>query len=236
MASSILRHQAGGRAAAAASMIFASTRNTSTRSKSIQLFTESPRPTTARGWAERTPPGFEFSLKLFQKFTHPDMFLKATGGDPLDARSEGCRRFPHRHRPADGRGKAWRAAGAVPGQLPQRAGYACLPGVAARSVSRSIRVALELRHRSWSDQPIETLQMLDALRRCLGADRRTKVPIFDPSEPAAERPDLLLPALARPQCRDSGGNHDSSEDRYNYLYSADELRRSPRRLEKPRER
>ena len=33
-------------------------------------------------WVERTPPGFEFSLKLYQKFTHPDMFAKATGADP----------------------------------------------------------------------------------------------------------------------------------------------------------
>ena len=26
--------------------------------------------------------GFEFSLKLFQKFPHPEMFQKATGTDP----------------------------------------------------------------------------------------------------------------------------------------------------------
>src|SRR5262249_3911590 len=37
-----------------------------------------------RKWAERTPGTFEFSLKLYQKFTHPDMFLKATGQDPAD--------------------------------------------------------------------------------------------------------------------------------------------------------
>src|SRR6476646_973097 len=43
-----------------------------------------PAPATTRGWSERTPPGFEFSLKLFQKFTHPQMFLKATGADPFD--------------------------------------------------------------------------------------------------------------------------------------------------------
>src|SRR5262245_12483992 len=38
-----------------------------------------PPPSTTRGWSERTPPGFVFSLKLFQKFTHPDMYQKATG-------------------------------------------------------------------------------------------------------------------------------------------------------------
>ena len=43
-----------------------------------------PAPAAAKGWVERTPPGFEFSLKLFQKFTHPRMFEKATGKDPWD--------------------------------------------------------------------------------------------------------------------------------------------------------
>src|SRR5687767_9795368 len=31
---------------------------------------------TTTDWAKRTPKDFEFSLKLFQKFTHPEMFLK----------------------------------------------------------------------------------------------------------------------------------------------------------------
>src|SRR3954471_3922325 len=41
-----------------------------------------PAPATVKGWAERTPADFEFSLKLYQKFTHPGMFHKATGQDP----------------------------------------------------------------------------------------------------------------------------------------------------------
>src|SRR6266542_1693665 len=36
-----------------------------------------PRADVTRGWAERTPPGFEFSIKLYQKFTHPKMFKTA---------------------------------------------------------------------------------------------------------------------------------------------------------------
>ena len=39
---------------------------------------------TTKDWAARTPRDFEFSLKLYQKFTHPEMFLKATGRDPAD--------------------------------------------------------------------------------------------------------------------------------------------------------
>jgi uncharacterized protein YecE (DUF72 family) len=33
-----------------------------------------PRPEVAAKWAERTPPGFEFSAKLYQQFTHPRLF------------------------------------------------------------------------------------------------------------------------------------------------------------------
>src|SRR5437899_9956534 len=36
-----------------------------------------PRAEVTRGWVDRTPRGFEFSLKLYQKFTHPSMFKKA---------------------------------------------------------------------------------------------------------------------------------------------------------------
>ena len=36
-----------------------------------------PRRDVCQSWAERTPRGFEFSLKLYQKFTHPKMFREA---------------------------------------------------------------------------------------------------------------------------------------------------------------
>ena len=36
-----------------------------------------PRADITRGWVARTPAGFQFSLKLYQKFTHPKMFKEA---------------------------------------------------------------------------------------------------------------------------------------------------------------
>src|SRR3954469_24237114 len=36
-----------------------------------------PRGDVCRAGTERTPAGFEFSVKLYQKFTHPGMFKKA---------------------------------------------------------------------------------------------------------------------------------------------------------------
>ena len=33
-----------------------------------------------RAWADRTPSGFEFSVKLYQKFTHPKMYEERVAG------------------------------------------------------------------------------------------------------------------------------------------------------------
>ena len=35
-------------------------------------------PQTALSWTRRTPADFLFSIKLFQKFTHPELYLKKT--------------------------------------------------------------------------------------------------------------------------------------------------------------
>src|SRR5437867_5194565 len=48
-----------------------------------------PRVDVSRGWAARTPPGFEFSVKLYQKFTHPRLFQeRVAGGLPEEARQD----------------------------------------------------------------------------------------------------------------------------------------------------
>jgi len=120
-----------------------------------------PTPTTTRGWTERTPPGFEFSLKLFQKFTHPDMFLKATGGDPWTLGQKDVDDFRGAIEPLASAGKL----GALLAQFP--ASFRNEPDARAYlewllERFKDYPVALELRHRSWSDKPEETLQMLDA--------------------------------------------------------------------------
>ena len=38
-----------------------------------------PEPATAASWVTRTPRRFEFAVKLYQKFTHPDMYLARDG-------------------------------------------------------------------------------------------------------------------------------------------------------------
>src|SRR4051812_24578132 len=48
-----------------------------------------PRAEVTRAWAARTPADFAFSIKVYQKFTHPRMFReRLTAGVPDDARGE----------------------------------------------------------------------------------------------------------------------------------------------------
>ena len=48
-----------------------------------------PRADVCRGWAARTPDDFEFSVKLYQKFTHPRMFEeRVVKSLPEDARDD----------------------------------------------------------------------------------------------------------------------------------------------------
>ena len=48
-----------------------------------------PREEVCRGWASRTPNGFDFSAKLYQKFTHPRLYRERVERSiPEDARGE----------------------------------------------------------------------------------------------------------------------------------------------------
>ena len=123
----------------------------------------------------------------------------------------------------------WRAAGKL-GALLAQFPPSFKDGPAARDYlsngccgpSRTIRVAVELRHSSWSDHIGETLASAERVRRRVGADRRAEVPILDPAE-------LLPNVQGFYYMRLHGRNaaqwwtHEKAEDRYNYLYSADEL-------------
>jgi uncharacterized protein YecE (DUF72 family) len=83
-------------------------------------------------------------------------------------------------------------------------------------------VAVELRHRSWSDALTETLDLL-------GEHGAALVQIDEPKFRTSIRQSLLTNTRTFYYLRLHGRNakqwwkHDSSEDRYNYLYTAEEL-------------
>jgi uncharacterized protein YecE (DUF72 family) len=180
-----------------------------------------PSADATRGWAERTPARFEFSLKLFQKFTHPDMFQKATGEDPWTLGDADVDAFRTALEPLASAGKLGPLLAQFPVSFrnePDTRGY--LEWLLQRF--KDYPVALELRHRSWSDRPTETQQLLTTF----GA---AWVQIDEPKFRGSIRQNLLPNVNTFYYLRLHGRNaaqwwkHDASEDRYNYLYSAEEL-------------
>jgi uncharacterized protein YecE (DUF72 family) len=180
-----------------------------------------PAAAVVRGWAERTPPGFDFSLKLYQKFTHPGMFARATGQDPFDLGRADVNEFRSAIEPLTSAGKL----GALLAQFP--ASFKNEPDSRAYlewllEQFREYPLAVELRHKGWSDDPVETLQML-------GVFGAAWAQIDEPKFRFSIRQNLLPNVKTFYYLRLHGRNaaqwwtHDASEDRYNYLYTAEEL-------------
>jgi uncharacterized protein YecE (DUF72 family) len=176
---------------------------------------------TATGWTARTPADFEFSVKLYQKFTHPEMFLEQTGRDPGDIDRKDVDEFRAALDPLADAGKL----GALLAQFP--ASFKNEPASRAYlewllRAFKEYPLAVELRHRSFSDAPTEILPLLGAYGAAL-------VQIDEPKFRLSIRQDLLPTVRTFYYMRLHGRNaaqwwkHDKSEDRYNYLYSASEL-------------
>jgi len=194
-----------------------------------------PRAEVTQAWAARTPPGFEFSIKLYQKFTHPRMFKERIGGDlPEEAKRESSLldalaevtgsdidAFRRGIDPLASSGRM----GALLAQFP--ASFKDTP--ASRDyLERLLRaftdypVAVELRHNTWSDRIGDTLALLNTFNAAW-------VQIDEPKFRFSIRQNYLPNVRGFYYMRLHGRNaaqwwrHDKSEDRYNYLYSADEL-------------
>jgi uncharacterized protein YecE (DUF72 family) len=175
-----------------------------------------------RKWVERTPRDFEFSLKLYQKFTHPDMFAKATGGDPSQLGRKDVDEFRAAIEPLVAANKLAALLAQFPPSFKndeESRGY--LEWLL--KAFREHPIAVELRHRSWSETPSTTAQLLGAFNAALAQ-------IDEPKFKTSIRQTLLPNVRSFYYLRLHGRNaaqwwkHDSSEDRYNYFYSAEELR------------
>jgi len=194
-----------------------------------------PRASVTRAWADRTPPGFEFSVKLYQKFTHPNMFKQRVRASlPLDAdppkavvdelarpSAADLDEFRRGIDPLAERGKL----GALLAQFPA----SFKEGDAERAyLAELLRafgdypVAVELRHRSWSDRLGETLALLNAFG---AAWTQIDEPKFRFSIKQNYLPNQKGFYYMRLHGRnaDRWWRHDNPEERYDYLYSVDEL-------------
>jgi uncharacterized protein YecE (DUF72 family) len=208
-----------------------------------------PRAEVTRGWAERTPAGFEFSVKLYQKFTHPEMFKDrlrraagvapgrngarastSGGGTPHDGFIDALVRpneadIDEFRRGIDPLAEAGKL-GALLAQFPPSFKNGDAERVYMSDLLRAFGgypVAVELRHRSWSDGLPETLALLDAFEAAF-------VQIDEPKFRLSIRQNHLPNVRGFYYMRLHGRNaanwwrHEKAEDRYDYLYSADELK------------
>lgn len=180
-----------------------------------------PAEATVRKWTERTPKGFEFSLKLYQKFTHPDMFATATGADPAELGGRDVDEFRRAIDPLAAAGKLGALLAQFPPSFknePESLSY-------LEWLLKSFRdhpLAIELRHRSWSDAPRDLLALL---REFHAAWVQIDEPKFRTSIRQALAPNVGGFFYLRLHGRNAAQwwKHDASEDRYNYLYTPEEL-------------
>jgi uncharacterized protein YecE (DUF72 family) len=191
-----------------------------------------PRPEVTRAWAARTPAHFDFSVKLYQKFTHPKMFREAAlksapgpAGTLLDLLAEVTQSdiddFRTGIEPLATAGKL----GALLAQFPPSFKDSAPTRGYLSQLLRAFAgypVAVELRHSSWSDAIGDTLSLLNGF----GA---AWVQIDEPKFRFSIRQNYLPNVTSFYYMRLHGRNaaqwwtHAKSEDRYNYLYSATEL-------------
>jgi len=194
-----------------------------------------PRPDVSRSWCERTPPGFEFSVKLYQKFTHPRMFrervrhlagtidpdesLVAELARPVQADVDTFRRGVD---PLAEQGKL----GAILAQFPPSFKSGREENDYLLTLLRTFSaypVAVELRHRSWSDRIGPTLELMNAFKAAW-------VQIDEPKFRFSIRQNYLPNVRGFYYMRLHGRNaanwwkRGAAEDRYDYLYSSGELR------------
>jgi uncharacterized protein YecE (DUF72 family) len=195
-----------------------------------------PRAEVTRAWAARTPSRFEFSIKLYQKFTHPRMFKdRLSGGLPDEAARESAL-LDALAQPTGADVDAFRRGidplassgrlGALLAQFP--ASFKDTPSsrdylAGLLRAFAEYPVAVELRHKSWSDRIGDTLEMLNTFSAAW-------VQIDEPKFRFSIRQNYLPNIRGFYYMRLHGRNaaqwwrHEKSEDRYNYLYTADELK------------
>jgi uncharacterized protein YecE (DUF72 family) len=195
-----------------------------------------PRAEVTRKWAERTPANFEFSVKLYQQFTHPRMFRERLAGSLPEPAPKDEALLDALARPNDADLDAFRRGidplastgrlGALLAQFP-----ASFKDTAASrdylawllQAFSGYPVAVELRHRSWSDGVADTLALLNTFTAAW-------VQIDEPKFRFSIRQNYLPNVQGFYYMRLHGRNaakwwrHEKSEDRYDYLYSAEELK------------
>lgn len=180
-------------------------------------FYRPPNPEYVHNWARRTPEDFFFTVKLWQKFTHPKMYEEATRQEAAISQQD-VDLFERSIDPLVRQGKL----GALLAQFPpsfKNEGYGPRILVGVIRTFGKYNLVVELRHRSWSDDP----QVAGLLKENNVAWVHIDEPKFKTSI-AVELPITSDIAYLRFHGRNAetwwtGDN----ETRYKYLYSPAEI-------------
>lgn len=192
-------------------------------------FYRPPNPGYIYNWMRRVPEDFLFTVKLWQKFTHPKMYQEATGEKAIISRQD-VDLFNHSIEPLYEAGKL----GALLAQFPpshKNDGYGQYILNAIIRTFSQYRLAVELRHSSWSDDG-RTARLL---RESNTAWVQTDEPKFQSS--VSEN----IPITADiAYFRFHGRNKETwwtgnRETRYKYLYSPEEISELVSRVQSLRE-
>ena len=180
-------------------------------------FYRPPNPGYVYNWARRVPKGFLFTVKLWQKFTHPKMYEEATGEEAVISSAD-IDLFNRSLEPL----ARYDKLGALLAQFPpsfKNDGYGQQILGAVMKTFGQYRLAVELRHRSWSDD--------DATAGFLRENNVAWVQIDEPkftTSVAQEVPVTADFAYFRFHGRNAKDWWTGdSETRYKYLYSDEEI-------------
>jgi len=180
-------------------------------------FYRPPNPEYTYNWARRVPEDFLFTVKLWQKFTHPKMYEEATGREAVISQQD-VDVFNRSIEPL----VRYDKLGSLLAQFPpsfKNEGHGQQVLAAVIRIFGEYRLAVELRHRSWSDDP--------NIARLLKENNVAWVHIDEPkfkSSIAEELPTTSDMAYFRFHGRNAemwwAGD---SATRYKYLYSPGEI-------------
>ncbi|HWH77124.1 MAG TPA: DUF72 domain-containing protein [Candidatus Binatus sp.] len=184
----------------------------------------------ARAWVSKTPADFVFTVKAWQKFTHPaklggEAAASKEPWEPFD--KPDVERFTAGIYPLLETGRL----GALLFQYP--ASFAC-DSVNLERLEVTLSAfdmcpkVVELRHRSWSDRYAETAALLARSRATWAFIDEPKFAESVKQELSA-RDDLAYLRL-HGRNRQKWWNHQDGWERYDYFYQADNIRRLAERL------
>ncbi len=180
-------------------------------------FYRPPNPGYIYNWVRRTPRDFLFTAKLWQKFTHPKMYEETTGREAIISQND-INLFNSSLEPLYKSGKL----GALLAQFPpsfKNGDYGQQILYAVIRAFGQYRLAVELRHRSWSDD--------ENTAKLLRENDVTWVQIDEPKFPTSIAKDTPITSDMA-YFRFHGRNKEmwwegNSETRYKYLYSSEEI-------------